>query len=126
MPRPYRDRVVFERLTVGPDDGAGNQVQSWAPFHECACDLVPVRGGEEVLAGKLAGTMSYSLELWSGAVARTITTADRVTIVRSRQFSTATDAAGQPWRLNIASPPEDADRRGVSLSMLVQRGKAVG
>ncbi|MCF3933297.1 phage head closure protein [Acuticoccus sp. M5D2P5] len=50
-----RERVRFERRTV-VDDGAGNRRGDWVAVVVVSAKVVPVKGREEVIAGKLAGT----------------------------------------------------------------------
>lgn len=51
-----RDRVRFESRSVG-NDGAGNtNVGDWAKRFVRSAEIVPLKGGEDVIAARLQGT----------------------------------------------------------------------
>lgn len=110
--RPLADRAG----ETGDGDGAGNY--DGAPIvliDQRACQLLPMRGGEEVIAGRAQG-----VDLWTLVVRRCAET-DMITagdIVQDRR-----DTRGL---FNIKGHPLDLEGRGRWLVMTLERGKAVG
>ena len=82
-----REQIRFERR-VETNDGYGNTIGSWATFVAgVAASVVPVRGTEEIIAGKLTGTLPIIISTrWQAALAEgedRLTTADRAVNARS-------------------------------------------
>lgn len=79
-----RARLSFERRAYA-DDGAGNAEEA-GPFEAQffrAARLVPLKGGEGVIASRLAGRQPVAIEVRSDIDTRTITTAWRAVDARS-------------------------------------------
>src|SRR5690606_33449321 len=82
VPRP-RDagdltaRVKFQRRAAAGDD-YGNPVAGWEDLGVSrACALTPTRGGEQVQAGRIAGTAGWDCWVRSDAGTRSLRTGDR-------------------------------------------------
>lgn len=105
------ERVVFERrATIDNEDG--NVLGSWVPVFEVSAGYIHLRGGEDVMAGRLQGQHV------------------QVIFVRSSSDSRAVDAS---WRVrdkrtgdcfNIRDVTPTTDRKWIDL--LCQRGVAEG
>ena len=79
-----RARLRFERRGY-LDDGAGNAEEA-GPFEARffrQARLVPLKGGEDVIAARLAGRQPVAIEVRSDSDTRTITTAWRAVDQRS-------------------------------------------
>lgn len=99
-----RQRVWFERKEQfdpnGPGDGAGNYEGDWKKL--CAArpaSLLPTRGGEQVIAGRLQGTSLFDLWVQSDEDTVKVRAGDRVVDAENpdRQFAVrwAQDMAGR-------------------------------
>ena len=81
-----RERVRFDRRAEY-DDGAGNMQAGWSTLGEVPAEIKPVRGGEALLAGKLAGKVPAEITVrWSralGAGDLRLTTDDRAVDART-------------------------------------------
>lgn len=107
-----KQRLRFEFRSTG-DDSYGNEVSgSWvAGFTEFA-ELIPLRGGETVLASRLQGVQPYILRVRSFSQSRAVTTAWRVV-----------DARNSSRLFNITSIA-DAEQDNAWLDMVVVQGVA--
>lgn len=107
-----RERMHFQRKEA-LDDGMGNEVSgSFQTVFTDAAELVPLRGGESVMASRLTGVQPY--------------------IVRVRS-STRTRAVGADWRIvdarsgavyAITSPPTNQDQKNAWIDIMVTQGVA--
>lgn len=108
-----RERMSFQaRSTV--DDGFGGQVPggAFATSFTVWARLMPLHGGEGVLAGRLQGTQPYVITVRASSQTRQIDESWQVVDARdaSRVFS-------------IAAPPTDPyDQRGAFIDLLVVQG----
>lgn len=54
-PGELRERVAFQRR-ITANDGYGNTVTSdWVEYYRCSARITPLKGGEDVIARRLAG-----------------------------------------------------------------------
>lgn len=105
-----RGRFDFQKHSIA-DDGFGNPtVGEFQTVFSAAGRLIPLRGGETVLAGRLLGQQTYALSIRSSIQARTVTTDWRVIDARTGRI------------YQIKSPASDADQKNAYLDMLVQEG----
>lgn len=107
-----RQRVRLERR-VEQADGYGNAVAGWQPQFERRCDIRPMRGGEDVLGARLAGTTPALIVMRCDAQTRTIGTDWRAVDVRTGRVwairqSEDMDATGQWWTLLVEAGGVDA------------------
>ncbi|WP_162409383.1 head-tail adaptor protein [Acuticoccus sediminis] len=103
-----REQIRFDRR-VEFDDGYGNTTAGWGAFAEgLPAAIEPVRGSEEVLAGKLTGLTPVTITIrWQPGLvggADRLTTADRAVNVRSGDT------------FNIKSIEADPRRRWITLT----------
>lgn len=109
-----RARLRFERRGFA-DDGAGNAVEA-GPFEAQFtrnARLVPLKGGENVIAARLAGRQPVAVEIRSDSDTRTITTAWRAVDARSGTL------------YNIGSIA-DLEQRGRWLTLMCEAGVPSG
>ena len=73
-------RIRVERkVRKESGDGAGNYEEGWAEFIASrAARIAPTRGGEELLANRLAGVESFDIWLRKDPQTRTIVVGDRI------------------------------------------------
>lgn len=93
-------RVRFEQ-PVAQSDGAGGQQNGFAELMVCAANVQVQRGGETVMAGRLAGKNAAVISVRLGGQQKNVTTECRVVDVRSGEI------------FNIRSKIVSADRRWV-------------
>lgn len=113
-----RERVRFEPLIVA-DGGDGNAESTWNsanPIATVDAAIKPIRGKEEVLAGKLSGVQPYEIVIRSWSATRLIKTSDRAVIARV----SAVFQVGQSFDITAI---EDPDGSGSWLSILCTSGK---
>ena len=79
-----RERVrVEKKIRVPTGDGAGNYEDGWQTLIDGrSARIAPTRGGEQVLAGRLAGVESYDIWVRKDAETRMITVGDRIVDTR--------------------------------------------
>lgn len=109
-----RARLRFERRGYA-DDGAGNAGQT-GPFEaqfSRRARLVPLKGGESVIAARLAGTQPVAVEIRSDSDTRTITTSWRAVDVNS----------GAEYNIRSIA---DMEQKGAWLTLLCETGGPSG
>lgn len=67
-----RNRVMFERQGSA-SDGAGGTTTAWADQFERWAAFVHLKGGEAVMAGRLAGKHSQVIRVRADSLTRTVT-----------------------------------------------------
>lgn len=114
-PGELRDRVRFERRAEQPD-GYGNTEADWAEIlpgkSERYVRLLPTRGGEQVIAGRLQGVRAFDLSVSADSLTRQVGPGDRVVNVRT----------GEALNVRWAA---DLDGRNTWMLMQVEAGVAV-
>lgn len=67
-----RERMTFALRTAGADDGYGNFEAAWADQFTAAARIMPLKGGEDVMANRLAGTQPVIITVRSSSDSRLI------------------------------------------------------
>jgi head-tail adaptor len=107
-----REKLLFQRRAV-VDDGMGNeQAGDWETQFTAAADLIPLRGGEPVIAARLAGVQPFVIRTRSCVTARAVTTAWR-----------AVDARNPSRIFNITSAA-NVDQKNAYLDLMATQGVA--
>lgn len=107
-----REKLFFQRRAI-VDDGMGNeQSGDWETKFTAAAELISLRGGESVMASRLAGTQPYIIRIRSCAAARDVTPAWR-----------AVDARQQGRTFNITAAV-DPDNKNAWLDIMATQGVA--
>jgi SPP1 family predicted phage head-tail adaptor len=77
-----RERVSFQRRTTA-DDGFGNTVTGdWGDLWCCAARIMPLRGGENIVARRLSGVQPVAITVRVAAALCDLTTDDRIVDAR--------------------------------------------
>ncbi len=107
-----REKLLFQRRAI-VDDGMGNeQSGEWETKVTTAAELIPLKGGEPVLAARLAGTQPYIIRIRSCAAARDVTPAWRVVDAR------------KPARIFNITAAVDPDNKNAWLDIMATQGVA--
>lgn len=107
-----RDKLLFQRREI-VDDGFGNeQSGEWETKFTAAADLIPLKGGEPVLASRLSGVQPYIIRIRSCSDAREVTPAWR-----------AVDARNQSRMFNITAAV-DPDNKNAWLDIMATQAVA--
>lgn len=105
-----RQRVRFE-TTKAIENELGELTGGWRPLVSgVAARLVPTKGGEDVRAARMAGTVTYDLVVRSTEATRKVTAADRLVDERTGAV------------FAIRTPPLNLDGRGRFLTFTVEAG----
>lgn len=104
-----RERVGFQSPTE-INDGAGNVTDGWETQFTLAARLMPLRGGEAVMAGRLQGTQPYICTVRGCASIRMVTTAWQAVNVRT----------GAVYNIKAITNP---DERGAMFDILMVAGE---
>ena len=102
-------RVAFDRRAE-IDDGHGNTRSGWQEQFQCRAAYRHLRGGESVMAGRLAGRHAQIITVRASSQTRQIGTDWRVRDARTGE------------EFNIRDVTHETDRQWISL--LVERGVA--
>lgn len=109
-----RHKIRFDRRVIVDDDGAGNVQQDWQPiFGPVAAEIKPLRGGEEVLASRLAGVAIVEILIRSSYDSRRILPTDRAYNIRD----------GTQYNLHLI---ENRDMKNEYLTITAEIGGAIG
>lgn len=106
-----REKLLFQ----SPDNVAdeyGNEQTGWADEFMTAAELIPLKGGEPVLAARLSGVQPFIIRIRSCVAARAVTTAWR-----------AVDQRNQARTFNIRSIA-NMDQKNAWLDIMVDQGVA--
>lgn len=106
-----RERFTIQRR-VNTDDGYGNTVGAWADQFTVWGGIEFRRGGEGVLASRLAARQPAILTVRNSAQARVILASDRAVNARTGEV------------FNIREKPREARENRGFLEMLVEAGAA--
>lgn len=79
----FREKLRFEKRTIGADDGYGNREQGWADQFTELADVLPMKGSEPVIAARLGGVQPVIITIRSSAYARLVAPDWRAVDVRS-------------------------------------------
>lgn len=105
-------RIALARR-VAVDDGMGNETGQWSEEMELLGERIPLKGGEEVMAARLASRQPFILRLRQSSRSRLVTPGWRARDVRTGAL------------YNIRSIV-DPDGRRQWFDMLVEEGVAEG
>ncbi|QIG68371.1 head-tail joining protein [Rhizobium phage RHph_Y3_56_1] len=107
-----REKLLFQCRAI-VDDGFGNeQSGDWETKFAAAAELIPLKGGEPVLAARLTGVQPYIIRIRSCTDARAVTSAWR-----------AVDARHQSRSFNITAAV-DPDNKNAWLDLMATQGVA--
>ncbi|MDI7923400.1 head-tail adaptor protein [Ferirhizobium litorale] len=107
-----RAKLHFQRREIS-DDGYGNPISGeFATVFSAAAEMMPLRGGEPVLAARLTGVQPYIVRIRSHAAARQVTPAWRIV-----------DARNQERVFNVTAI-SDPDGKGAWLDVMATQGEA--
>lgn len=107
-----REKLHFQKRGEGEDEYGNPQSKDFATVFTEPAELVPLRGGEGVLASRLTGTQPYIVRIHSHQAAREITPAWR-----------AVDARNDKRVFNIRTVT-NPDQKNGWLELLVDDGVA--
>jgi len=79
----YREKLRFEKRTIGTDDGYGNREQAWAEQFTEMARVQFMKGSESVIASRLAGVQPVIITIRSSAASRLVEPNWRAVNVRS-------------------------------------------
>ncbi len=77
-----REKIRFQSRT-NENDGYGNTKAEWTTAYDCRADLLWLRGGESVLAGRLEGVKTAVFTIRDCVDARAVTSEYRVVNLRT-------------------------------------------
>lgn len=97
---------------AAPGDENGTAIGAWQLRFTAYAKLVPLRRGESVLAGRLAGVQPYILTIWAQPAADALATDWRVVNRRT----------GETYNIRTV----ERDPKGVSIDCLIEAGVADG
>lgn len=103
-------RITFQQPTL-VSDGYGGQQDGWEDVFTYPARMMPLKGGEGVMAGRLQGTQPYFCAIRSSTDSRQVTPAWRAYDARR-----GLDGEGNPVRpYNITSVTETEDRAWIEV-----------
>lgn len=71
-------RVKLQARGASANDGAGNAISGWIDIASERAEIKTARGGESVVAARLAGREVFVIRVRANAVTRALTAANRV------------------------------------------------
>lgn len=95
------------------DDGHGNYTSGWSDEFTVSARIMPLRGGEQVMASRLSGTQPVVIQVRSSSQTRTISTDWQ-----------AVDARDASRVFQIKAPPANMDEKNAFLDILAEQGVA--
>lgn len=107
-----REKLHFQARAM-VDDGFGNeQAGDFATVFTAAAELIPLKGGEPVLAARLTGVQPFVIQIRGSTAARGLTTAWR-----------AVDARNPSRIFNITSVA-NVDQKNAYIDLMATQGVA--
>jgi len=107
-----REKLLFQRRAL-VDDGFGNEVAGdWETQFTAAADLIPLRGGEPVIASRLVGVQPFIVRIRSCSAALAVDPSWRA--VDARQAS----------RIFNITAAVDPDNKNAWIDMMATQGVA--
>jgi hypothetical protein len=106
-PGEFNAKIRFDRRAASGQNRGGHVKAAYAEVCTRSGRLLPLKGGEDVQAGRLAGVAAYSLDIRQDSTTRGLTTDDRAVDARdpSRVFAVRSildlEGRGQWWTLTI-------------------------
>lgn len=82
-----RDRISFQRrLQQETPDEKGRVRFEWQDISpQFDVDLIPLRSGDQIMAGRIAGVTAYRLKCWHHPSIENLTVTDRAIDVRNQE-----------------------------------------
>lgn len=109
-----RHKIHVQRQVEG-DDGYGGVIVGWEAVTTVSAHLHPLRGGEQVMASRLAGVAPFIITIRSSEITRQMTPAWR--LVDARAGNRPDD---QPRRVFDIKAISDPDGKGAWLECLCE------
>lgn len=107
-----REKLLFQRRAI-VDDGFGNeQSGDFATVFTAAAELIPLKGGEPVLAARLSGVQPFIIKIRGCNDARAVTPAWRAVDARN------------PARLFNITAAVDPDNKNAWIDIMATQGVA--
>lgn len=107
-----REKLLFQRRAI-VDDGFGNeQSGDFATVFTAAAELIPLKGGEPVLAARLSGVQPFIIKIRGCNAARDVTPAWRAVDARN------------PVRLFNITAAVDPDNKNAWIDIMATQGVA--
>ncbi|MDR7147152.1 head-tail adaptor protein [Rhizobium sp. BE258] len=107
-----REKLNFQQRSL-VDDGYGNeQAGDFATVFSAAAELIPLKGGEPVLAARLTGTQPFIIRIRSCVAARVVTTAWRAVDARN------------PSRIFNLTAAANVDQKNAYIDLMATQGVA--
>ncbi|RWX28954.1 head-tail adaptor protein [Rhizobium leguminosarum] len=107
-----REKLLFQRRAI-VDDGFGNeQAGDWETKFTAAANLIPLKGGEPVIASRLTGVQPFIIQIRACNDARAVNTAWR-----------AIDARNPARAFNITADV-DPDNKNAWIDIMATQGVA--
>lgn len=80
-----RDRIVFQRrFRDAAPDAQGRVRNEWQDISpQMDTDLIPIRSGDEVMAGRIGGVTAYRVKPWYHPSLENLTVSDRAVDTRN-------------------------------------------
>lgn len=111
-----RWRVRFDKQSTG-EDPYGGTVSGWEEQFSRSAEIIPMKGGEPVMAQRLTGTQPVLIKVRFDSMTRTIEPSWRAVEMLN----------GTPVRYYaIKSPPEDMERERQYITMVAVSGEPDG
>ncbi len=108
-----RGRVHLQQRTTEPDPWGGDDIPGdFATVGTVACEFVPLRGSETVIASRLQGIQPYVVRVRQSAVTRAVDETWQLV-----------DARDEKRVFAIKAPPTDPDQKRAWLEFLVEQGR---
>ncbi len=111
---PMRGLLNLQQQVEG-DDGYGNVTVAWATVATVAAGLAPMRGGEQIVAARMAGRQPYIVTIRSSEQTRQITPAWRFVDARA-----GNRPDGEPRRVLDIKAISDPDGKNAWLEALCE------
>jgi head-tail adaptor len=80
-----RDRLHFQRRDNVQDDYGNTRAGDWVTVFTAAAEFIPLRGGETVMAARLAGQQPYVIRIRSFAQSRAVDPSWRIVDARNEE-----------------------------------------
>ncbi|QKK18646.1 head-tail adaptor protein [Rhizobium indicum] len=106
-----REKLLFQRRAI-VDDGFGNESGDWETEFTAAAELIPLKGGEPVMAARLSGVQPFIIKIRGCNAARSVTPAWRAVDARN------------PARLFNITAAVDPDNKNAWIDIMATQGVA--
>ncbi|NNH56912.1 head-tail adaptor protein [Rhizobium laguerreae] len=107
-----REKLLFQRRAIVDDNYGNEQSGDFATVFTAAAELIPLKGGEPVLAARLSGVQPFLIKIRGCAAAREVTPAWRAVDARN------------PARLFNITAAVDPDNKNAWIDIMATQGVA--